>query len=379
MARPRVYVLQGSAYGKLKGFRVYYSGFKVRPKFLPAKGRGFGGLKHLLEQLAQGLKKFTLTFDSKRTSITKQGRTYKVRLSEESVKRLRARKWEAGREMNLRLAAQHLHETFPKYFKTGHPGYTYRRGMFSELLQKGLDPRAIAPEDRAALTKFVLDTRSTRGDSALDIPKVYDAAKDRQLLYLRQLAEEFERNVDLGHAEAWWQDYFSRNILYFQSNYITRIEKMNTAVVATKFPDFAVATADGYLDIIEIKRPDTELLKEDASRHNYYWSVEIAKAISQVENYIDGVTRHADAIMSELRDKNIDIRIIRPRGLIFAGKAAALAGNPKMGDDFRRLNLCLKNVEIVPYDEISRNIRNTIESIRRLSKTTKVRLRRGKA
>ena len=40
---------------------------------------------------------------------------------------------------------------------------------------------------------------------------------------------------------------------------------MNVAVGNTKFPDFALVTHDNYLDILEIKKPDTRVLKEDSS------------------------------------------------------------------------------------------------------------------
>ena len=95
---------------------------------------------------------------------------------------------------------------------------------------------------------------------------------------------------------------------------------------------------------------------------------EIAKAISQVENYIDRVTKHSDAIRTKLRDDhNIDLRIIKPRGIVIAGRAAEFGGKPKRADDFRLLNEGLKNVEIVPYDELSQRLKNTIVSIEQLA------------
>lgn len=73
---------------------------------------------------------------------------------------------------------------------------------------------------------------------------------------------------------------------------------MNIAIGNTKFPDFALVTHDNYLDILEIKKPDTPLLKPDNSRNNFYWDSEPAKAIIQIENYISGITEHGDAVRS---------------------------------------------------------------------------------
>lgn len=132
----------------------------------------------------------------------------------------------------------------------------YRKGMFAAVLTKGFDTRFLSADDRAAMTSVILDT-DANARTALDIPTVYESSKDTQLLYLDQLIADFEAGIAAGHAEGWWQTYFSENILYFQPSYIRKIGRMNIKVTGTQFPDFAVVTSDGYLDILEIKRPDT--------------------------------------------------------------------------------------------------------------------------
>lgn len=227
----------------------------------------------------------------------------------------------------------------------------------------------LAAEDREAITKYVT-SEAARGVSALDIPTAYQVTRDAQLIYLEQLLKDFEKHLGESHDENWWQTYFGKNILFFQNSYITRLEKLNVAVAATQFPDFIVATSDSYLDIIEIKKPATD--REDTSRHNFYWSPEIAKGIAQVENYIDKVTKHADSIRSKLRDDyRLDLRVIKPRGLIIAGRSMEFAGKPKMADDFRLLNESLKNTQIVPFDELASRLRNTILSINQLATAKK--------
>lgn len=366
MPRPRAYTLKGS-FGKFNGTKVYYAGFKERPKFLSKTGRGFAGLKHLLEILESKFKNFTLTFTPEENSVRKQGKAYKVRLSAVAVRKAGKRRWDENRELNLRLGRQLLSETFPAHFSPTGQVSVYRRGLFAQILTDALDARVLAPEDRKAITHF-LSRAASQGVSVTDIPAAYEATKDVQLLYLKNLVREFDRHVEEGHDEAWWQTYFADNILFFQDSYIRRLEKMNIIVAGTQCPDFAVVTSDGYLDILEIKKPGTALLLRDKSRSNYYWSAEIAKAISQVENYIDNVTRQAEAIRSKLRDDHgIDLRIIKPRGLIVAGTAASFGSTLKMADDCRRLNEGLKNVQVIPYDELSQRLRNTIVSIEKLA------------
>src|SRR5579864_2325742 len=143
MARPNVYKLQGLS-GELKDFKVYYTGFKERPKFLPKTGRGFGGLKHLLELIKAKFKNFTLTFTPTEDSVRKEGNKYKVRMSAMAVRRLGQRRWDANRELNLRLGNQLLSEALPTFFTAGQPQHVYRRGMFAQLLEASFDSRLLA-------------------------------------------------------------------------------------------------------------------------------------------------------------------------------------------------------------------------------------------
>jgi hypothetical protein len=368
MARPRVYKLTGAS-GALKNYKIYYTGFSEQPKFLGKTGRGFSGLKHMIELLQKSLRNFTLTITPAEDSISRKDKSLAVRVSAKTIRRLGQKGWTAKRDLNLRLVADLLSETFPDKFPSGQAMVPYRRGMFADFLKPGFDARLLSVEDRKALTELATGQILSGTKIGLDTSSAYKVARDVQLLYMRNMVADFEKSTAANHEESWWQTYFDRNILFFQSSYVTRLEKMNIDVAGTRFPDFMVLTADGYLDIIEIKKPATDLLKEDTSRHNYYWSVEIAKAISQVENYIDSVTKHADALRSALRDKHgIDLQIIKPRGIVVAGlRAEQFSSNIKKAGDFRRLNEGLKNVQILPYDELSSNMRNTIVAIEKLA------------
>lgn len=80
MARPRKYELKGS-YGDFKGTSIYFLGFDKQPSFLPKSGRGFSGLKHVLELLRTKFRKFELTVTPEECSVTKDGPLAKVRIS----------------------------------------------------------------------------------------------------------------------------------------------------------------------------------------------------------------------------------------------------------------------------------------------------------
>jgi hypothetical protein len=203
--------------------------------------------------------------------------------------------------------------------------------------------------------------------------------------HLDRLIAEFEERLSRNLSENDWQSYFEEKILYFQDSYINKLHKPNIATITTQFPDFGVITADEYLDLIEIKLPKTVLLSEDKSHKTFFWSTDVSKAIAQVESYIDSVmSRRADIIQQIEKLTGIRLRIVKPRGIVIAGSTTEFSTTPAKRDYFRLLNEGLKNVEIVPYDELSQRLRNTALSIKNLDgvgqpKRKRAKLKKGAA
>ncbi len=102
----------------------------------------------------------------------------------------------------------------------------------------------------------------------------------------------------------------------------------------------------GYRDIIELKRPDHQVLTRDRSRGTVYWSPAAAQAIGQCHEYIEHL--HADAERG-LRGRP-DIVASHPRATIVIGRSdrwddaayRALAG----------LNHRLVGITLMTYDQL---------------------------
>ena len=114
--------------------------------------------------------------------------------------------------------------------------------------------------------------------------------------------------------------------------------------------------AYGYLDVYEIKKPQTTLLIWDSGRKNFYWHSELAKAITQTEKYMSSVARHRFELEDKLRRKKVEARIVRPRGYIIAGRRSDLSKDG-MQEDFRVLNDSLKNVDVICFDDLLDNLK----------------------
>jgi hypothetical protein len=250
---------------------------------------------------------------------------------------------------------------FPNDFEQSDSA-VYVPGVLSNILTKDVLTR-LSSEDKAALRAFLPDFISSESIASVNLLKA-----EAQIQSLKELVTDIEKALSENKGENWWQTYIKSKILIIQQGYIKAIDKINVTVVGTKFPDFSLLTHDSYLDILEIKKPGTSLLKKDESRDNYYWDTEISKAIIQVENYIEAVSRQAAEISVQLRTKHkIDIQVVRPRGIIVAGNSNAFT-EQKEKNDFRLLSHSLKNITILTYDELLTRLRNYIEVLEEFRK-----------
>ncbi len=364
-----VYTIKNKTYGKaLLGTRIYYRGYgNKRPKFLKDNGQGFSGGKHLLEILNKKFKRYDLILTPKKDDIRSAGPKKIIQISERTLNRINGIVRDRTRDVRLDAASQILASTFPARFKGAARVETYRKGMFAGLLTGVLDPRAVAVDDQKAITAFAARIAADPKAVGFDEKETVKRKHSVQLLHLEKLIAEFEDRLPRNLSENDWQSYFEEKILYFQDSYINKIHKPNIAVVTTQFPDFGVITADDYLDLIEIKLPKTPLLSYDKSHNTYFWTADLSRAIAQVESYIDSVaSKRAEMMVQIEKLTKIRLRIVKPRGIVIAGSTAELSANPDKRDYFRLLNEGLKNVEVVPYDELSRRLRNTVLSIKSL-------------
>lgn len=263
-----------------------------------------------------------------------------------------------------------LHRIFPKRFKklSKRDETVYRRNEFSRLLTKSNVIDNLSESDIRKVSDFFPSFIRYYSDKLKGKKRLLEISKKKnvtEIIYLENIIKEYRRKLGAKtHNEKSWQDFLRKYILFFHLNYVYIIEKQNIAL-EEKYPDFMLIDVYNYLDIYEIKKPDTNLLKMDKSRGNYYWDTELSKAISQVENYIEYINKNSLAVRDVIKKKQkIDIKVVKPRGFIIAGQREQLK-DEIMEDNFRLLNKALKNVEIILYDELLDNLKNFLSRLKK--------------
>ena len=362
MKKPKLnsVLLKNKSYGRaLKGTKIFFEG--KRPSFLKKDGMMKFG-KNVLELFKKTFDKYQWIITEGTDEIKTTYGITRIRTSIKSIGRMRQLSIERNKEANEAIIQGIFSKLYPDQFSFNH-SLVYKKGTVADIFKEKSILNDLSTEDKEALTKVIPDFIARESVSTVNFLKA-----EAQIKTLRELAEQIRTEMSNSRLEPWWQDYIHKNILIIQQGYIHSIEKMNVAIGGTKYPDYALITFDGFLDIFEIKRPSTQLLKYDESRENYYWHDEISKAISQVENYIELVSSSADKIRSYIKDKfKIEQKVLRPRGIILAGDARGFESDQKKKDDFRLLSLSTKNILFVTYDELVTRLNNYINVLEKHS------------
>lgn len=356
-----VTIRKGSKYGQdFYGKRIYFEGKKPPGLDMEIGKISFG--KHILETLrARFGDDFRFVISEKSNSVevkrnSKKSNIYWVRISQALLMSMNNDLREKNRDIKLDIVRHVFGIVFSEYFHKS-VASPYVAGSLARILKK-IDVKQMSDEDREAVREILPDFFASESIKSVNLLKA-----KAQIESLRELETDLRLAIDQRHSESWWQTYIKEKILIIQQGYIRVIEKLNIAIATTKFPDFLLATHDGYIDILEIKKPNTSLLKLDKDRNNYYWDLELAKAISQTENYMAEVGRVRDTLRSQLKDiHKIDLQVLRPRGIILAGNRSAI-NDQKEKDDLRLLSLSLKNITIVTYDELLTRLSNYIGAL----------------
>jgi bisphosphoglycerate-dependent phosphoglycerate mutase len=352
-------VVTSKNYGNtLKGTKIYFEG--KRPKGLKPDGSINMG-KHVLEALTPRFERFRWIITPDKDSINDEYGITRVRTSLKLLAKMNDELRERTRDIKHDIVRKTFSKKFPDNFTTT-TSPAYVPGTIARILSADIITR-LSTEDRDTLNNFLPEYISTESVGTATLLNA-----TTQIKTLRQLVDELRNEINANRTEHWWQDYIKKNILLIQQGYIKPLEKLNVAIGTTKLPDFMLVTHDNYLDILEIKRPQTAILKHDMSRNNYYFDTEISKAISQTENYIHNVSSQADSIRSYLKDhEHLEIKAVRPRGIILAGNTMTFT-EQKQRDDLRLLSQGIKNITVLTYDELLARVQNYIEVLETFSK-----------
>ena len=275
-------------------------------------------------------------------------------------------------ERNVKSNAHVAHilsQLYPRQFKQADAVptiYTYEDNKISKMLA-GIDDahERLSKADVELIARLNAALVKDQKVSFHSIIIAEESKRQNERIYLQSVIDEFQKRLENKTlSEADWQRFLQRYILLFNTSYVDSIEKLSVDLRG-KYPDFMLVNVYGYIDIFEIKKPSTNLLRHDDSRDNYYWDTEVAKAISQTEKYVQMLIKKDLDVRDVIKEKcNLEVKVVRPRGFIVVGSSSQFS-NSKMNDDYRLLAASLKNVDIILYDELLGNLKNLLSRLKK--------------
>lgn len=134
-----------------------------------------------------------------------------------------------------------------------------------------------------------------------------------------------------------------------------------------KQPDFLLVDANGFVDILEIKKADVRVLTQ--YRNNYVAAREISGAIQQIEKYIfclNSSNRAQEDVTKKLTEflpDGIEVKFVNPQGILLAGRSNEF--NREQQKDFELIKRQYKHVaDIMTYDDLLFRLGNIINSLK---------------
>jgi hypothetical protein len=159
---------------------------------------------------------------------------------------------------------------------------------------------------------------------------------------------EFEDMLDQNLVEQKWQGWFKRNSWVLGSEFVRILDERE--IDTENITDYLMQAYDGFLDIIEIKRPQGSLnfWTEVKDHENYVPSADLTKAITQATKYIYEVEREANSV--KFLERVNYVKTIKPRCILIFGRSNNWDNEQK--EAYRILNSSYHNLTIMTYDHV---------------------------
>jgi hypothetical protein len=168
--------------------------------------------------------------------------------------------------------------------------------------------------------------------------------------------EELEAMLSRDLREQPWQDWFTENNWVLGSDYVRLLDERPIDV--DHIADYLMQAYDGFLDLVEIKRPEGGLkFWADTLDHgNYVPHSDLIKAITQANRYILEVERETNSI--KFLERLDGVRAIKPRCVLIFGRSHDW--DDQRREAYRMLNAGYHNLTILTFDHVLRRAKRML-------------------
>lgn len=257
---------------------------------------------------------------------------------------------------------KNLVEMFPNTYEL--KKYTYDR--ISHLIQDCFERHT---EYEKYLAKKQLANK-TFDDTAL-----IDSIKLDLLTLAKQKLEEMLNNY-VAYNEIEWQENIKDIICIIFPKYLYALREVDFGITTKnkKRPDFTLIDSNGYIDVMEIKKPfSNQVMRDHTVRNNYVPEKLFTDIVVQTSKYIFALNENSDKVKKNILSKldreysghslTIDrLFVNNPKGIILFGRSNRL--NSEQRFDFELIKRQYKDIpEIMTYDDLLERLTNLIDAL----------------
>jgi Domain of unknown function (DUF4263) len=160
--------------------------------------------------------------------------------------------------------------------------------------------------------------------------------------------KQFEGMLTDNLRESEWQKWFQFNSWVLGSQFVRILDERHIDV--QRISDFLMEAYDGFLDVVEIKRPEGGMSFWSASldHGNYVPSAELTKAVTQATRYIYEVEREANSV--KFLERVGGVKTVKPRCILLFGRSHEW--NDAQKEAYRIFNASFHNLSVMTYDHV---------------------------
>ncbi|RVU01268.1 DUF4263 domain-containing protein [Mucilaginibacter limnophilus] len=154
-----------------------------------------------------------------------------------------------------------------------------------------------------------------------------------------------------------WQRWFEKNSWVLGTEFVKILDERR--IDSANISDFLMKAYDGFVDIVEIKRPQgsSQFWHDKLDHDNYVPHNDLVKAITQCSNYIYEIERESNSIKFLERADNTPL--VKPRCILIFGRSNDW--NKKQMQAYRILCSAYHNITILTYDHVLARAQRLIE------------------
>lgn len=146
-----------------------------------------------------------------------------------------------------------------------------------------------------------------------------------------------------GQPEKIFQNWIESNLWVFGIEYVKKHDFRKIALGSEG--DLLMESVDGYLDLIELKRPKNDLFQFDKSHKCYMPHPNLSQVLGQSLFYLQKLQDYKLVI-----EKEYDVKVIMPRVKVIIGRSTGF--NDEQKNSLRMLNSNLSFIQVVTYDDL---------------------------